>query len=124
MDAGHNSAPGTEIAALSSSIDFMSSTWIGIAVDNFTLNFDIAFGLLSSGNGTNTLAYPLKTFDPQTVTIFDILAISLDIDIEFFAQVNTTLETDFSIGFNVKVSKRIPTVVNSILLILTSTFLR
>lgn len=101
-------SPGPQIKALNNTFDFSQTDWLGIVVDSFEVNFDIAFGLLASGNQTNKFTYPIKTMDLDEITIeIDILKVTfyLKVIFELYTQITSLRETKFSNGFNAKVSK-------------------
>jgi hypothetical protein len=100
-------SPGPEIQALNNTFDFSQTDWLGIVVDNLEMNFDIAFGLLASGNQTNTFVYPIKTVDLDDITIdleVSDVTFYLKVIFELYAQITSPRETKFSTGFNAKVN--------------------
>lgn len=104
MDAGYHTAAGQQLGALNSTFPFSSTTWIGFAIDSFELDFDIEFGLLSSGARTNNFTYQIVTQTLGSITWEDV-SVGFTLNMDLYAQIQSPAATKFSTGFKVQVNK-------------------
>jgi hypothetical protein len=107
VDAGYHAAAGQQLGALNSTFPSSSTTWIGFAINSFELDFDIEFGLLSSGARTNNFAYTIVTQQLGSVTFEDTINVDFALNVDLYAQIQSSAETKFSTGFNFKVNKQL-----------------
>jgi len=107
LDAGYHAAAGQQLSALNSTFLFSSTAWAGFAIDSFELDFDIEFGLLSSGARTNNFTYNIVTRPLDSIEWKDTVTVDFTLNVDFYAQIQSSAETKFNTGFNVKVNKQL-----------------
>ncbi|KAL9050816.1 MAG: hypothetical protein Q9162_006403 [Coniocarpon cinnabarinum] len=98
-DAGVSFETPEDVAQRANGTFDFTDTWIAATIDNFNATFDLAFNL-TKPSSRNQITIPIWSNTTTRQKQIDILTLSATLDVELHGWINSSLDFNFTYGFN------------------------